>query len=348
MTFSWKTFLQQHRINFVTSGPNTGRNRISIRCPFCGESDPSEHMGLSITRNPYWGCLRNASHRGKSPVRLVRQLLHCSEQEAKRIVGGAEAPAVAENDLRASLVSLRASMGVKALPSPGDALRLPKEFKPLLGGSPFAEPFLEYLRERGYRDAQIRWLAENYKLHYATKGKFAYRIIIPVYDRYGDLLSWTGRTILPDVQPRYKTLSVSEDPYNPEGPIAKIPVNGTILGLPVLWRAENARVLVLVEGPFDALKVTAFGAALGVYAACLFGLNVYPAQLAEVQELASKFRQVYLLLDEDASLQRLRLLNALRPARVLPLKMPEGSDDPGALSAAAVTQISLDLINAAV
>jgi DNA primase len=220
-------------------------------------------------------------------------------------------------------------------------LAFPGEFKPLLNGSPFSGPFLDYLEERGYRKAQIKWLAENYKLQYATRGLYAGRIIIPIYDRYGELLSWTARAINSDIQPRYRTLRM----YTESGsPVAKVPANGTLLGLPVLWRAETPRALILVEGPFDALKVTAFGSALGVYATCVFGLNVYPSQLAEIQELSARFGRIYLLIDEDAAFQRLRLLEALRPARVQGLSMPVGSDDPGALSAGQITELALSVL----
>src|ERR1035437_540324 len=335
--FDWPSFLRQNRIEFVTSGPNTQHGSVSIKCPFCGEGDPSEHMGL----NPrgFWGCLRNAAHRGKSPVRLIRQLLRCSEAEAKRIVGGAEATAPTLSSFEASVAALRGS-ATTLQPEPEVDLRFPKEFKPLSNGSPLAQSFIGYLESRGYRTAQIKWLAQNYGLHYATRGLYAHRIVIPIYDRYGDLLSWTARTISSEVQPRYRTLRMKSDD---EGPVAKLAANNTVLGLPVLYGADNPRALIIVEGPFDALKVTAFGQGLGVYATSLFGLNVYPAQVAELQQLAPRFDRVYLLIDEDAELQRLRLLQTLSAVRCIVLKIPVGADDPGALSGGQVVQLALDL-----
>lgn len=343
MKFDWKRFCSQHRIPYVERGPNVGRGNINIRCSFCGENDPSEHMGLSL-KFGYWGCLRNAAHRGKEPTRLIRQLLHCSEEEARRLAGIKESVAVSTNELSDSLSKLKAALGVAVEEIFPTELKLLPEFKQLDPSSPLATPYVLYLKERGYRDAQIAWLAKHYKLHYATKGLYRQRIIVPIYDRYGDLLSWTARTIKPDVQPRYRTLRVFKGGEDPP-PYAKIASNHTVLGLPVLWAAPNPRALIIVEGPFDALKVTAFGAALGVYATCLFGLNVYPAQIAELQELAGRFDQVYLLLDEDAVFQRLRLMEALKSVGVKPLKMPPGTDDPGALSGGEITRISLDILS---
>lgn len=344
MKFDWKRFLSQNRIPYVEQGPNVGRGNINIKCPMCGANDPSEHMGLNL-RFGFWGCLRNGAHRGRDPTRLVRQLLRCSEEEARRIVGVKEAAAASTEELTGSLTQLRALMGAAAEEAFPSHLVYPKEFKRLSLTSPFAVPYVHYLKQRGYRDAQIEWLAENYGLHYATKGLYRHRIVVPIQDRYGDLLSWTARTIKPDVQPRYRTLRVFKRGEGVEGPFAKIASNHTVLGLPVLWSAPNPRALILVEGPFDALKVTAFGAALGVYATCLFGLNVYPSQIGELQELAGRFDALYLLLDEDAVFQRLRLMEALRSVGVKPLAMPPGTDDPGALSGGEVTRICLDLLS---
>lgn len=335
--FDWQRFCKQHRIEFVTSGPNTARGNISIKCPFCGENDPSQHMGLNL-RSAVWGCLRNSAHRGKSPLRLIQQLLRCSPEEARRITGVTEDLTPTHDELRDSFAALKGSLGIQQ-PQASAPLWFMKEFKPLLNGSPFAAPFVDYLKDRGYRDAQIAWLAKNYKLHYATSGAFAYRLIIPIEDRYGSLLSWTARTIRKDVQPRYKTLRVT--PYQDE-PVAKLAANSTVLGLPLL-HSVRGRALIIVEGPFDALKITAFGQALGVYATSLFGLNVYPEQVAELQMLARNFDAVYLLIDEDAELQRLRLLDALASVACTPLKMPPGADDPGAMTGAEVAELAWSL-----
>lgn len=335
---NWIALLRASRVPFVTRGPNTARDTISVKCPFCGENDPSEHLGISL-KGKGWGCLRNAAHRGKSPARLVQALLRCSPEEARRLVGGESAAAASGDELNASFAALSASLGrSKRAPRP---LALPPEFKPLLNGSVMANPFLAYLKDRGYRDAQIRFLAQEYDLHYTTRGPFAYRLILPIRDRYGELLSWTARTIRPDAQPRYKTLTVNED--RPDMPVARLASNHTILGLPLLWKAENTKALVLVEGPFDALKVTAFGASLGVYATALFGLNVYPQQVAEIQALSARFEQVYLMLDDDAFFQRVRLLRSLAPIRAKVLRVPAGRDDPGALTPREVTEICLSI-----
>lgn len=341
MRFNWKTFFQQRRIEYVTSGPNTKKGNVSIRCPYCGDGDPSQHLGIDL-KTGFWGCFRNATHRGRSPVRLVRQLLHCSQEEAQRIVGIAADLAPTTDALAESFKGLRAQVIGEETQTAKD-LRLPGEFKPLLNGSPLAQPFIDYLKGRGFRDAQIKWLAQHYSLHYATKGLYAYCIVIPVYDRYGELMTWTARSISPNAKLRYRTLSTRSDQAGAS--VARIPINGTILGLPLLWSAENAKILILVEGPFDALKLTAFGQTLGVYAAALFGLNVYPTQVAEVQDIASKFERAFLLLDDDAKFQRLRLLDTLNSIGAAALSVPFGRKDPGDLTGAEVIEFCLSILS---
>jgi alpha-L-fucosidase len=102
---------------------------------------------------------------------------------------------------------------------------------------------------------------------------------------------------------------------------------------------------VVVEGPLDAFKISAFGHSLGVYGAAIFGLNVYPAQVADILELEQRFSSVYLLQDPDAELEWLRLSDALAPVRVTPLRLPPGKEDPGALSGEEVVSLALDIIS---
>lgn len=342
MRFDWIRFLKQHGVRYVTDGPNYSRKmQCNIRCPFCGDADPSEHMGLS--RYGWWGCLRNASHRGQSPQFLIQRLIGCSPEEARRIVGVQEDAAPTTDDLAESFATLRRSLGEEA--SKVTKLELLPEFKPLTSGSVFAEPFWDYLRDRDFRDAQIKWLTEKYGLRYATKGPYAYRIIVPVYDRYGKLLTWTARSVRPDAELRYKTLRATGDPADGKGPVALAADKEVVLGLPVLYAAPNPKVLVLVEGPFDALKVTAYGRGLGVYAAALFGLNISETQVAEVLELSGRFERVCLLLDAGAELQWLRIASAMSVIAPERVWVPPGFKDPGELTPEAVSQLALNLIS---
>jgi hypothetical protein len=336
MAFNWEQLLRRYRVEYVTSGPNVAKGFIAVKCPFCGQSDPSEHMSIDL-RGRFWRCWRNpGQHSGASRVRLIKALIRCTEEEARRLAGEDITPAPANDELADSLSKLRQSVYSEA-PAEKGALTFPREFKPLMSGSPMAQPFIDYLKQRGYRDSEIEWLAKTYDLRYATIGDFAWRLIIPVCDRAGHLMTWTGRAISKNAEPRYKTLSVSSGP-------ALLSTSKTLLGLPVLWAAWDPRALIICEGPFDALRLMVSGYSLGIYATCLFGLQVSSDQRACLQELEERFDRFYLMVDAPAKMQRLRLGEQLHPLVVRPLEVPSGVKDPGELSGAAAVGLCLDLM----
>jgi hypothetical protein len=328
MALDWIALLRQHNIAFTMTGPNASRGHVNIKCPYCGD-DPSEHLGISLGGYG-WSCWRNAQHRGKSEAILVAKLLHCSPDEADRIVGGTVAvPA----DV-ALLDTLRASLGDQdEISQPIRTLSLLSEFKPLGNGSRFADQFLRYLTyERNYRASQLKWLLTTYNLHYAISGRFAYRIIIPFYDRWGELLTWTGRTIMVDEELRYKSLRREEQVCSPKE---------TLLGLPLLWSCSNPRALLICEGPFDAFWVTAFGRSFGVYATCLSGLSLSSAQAELLLDLKERFSYQALLLDNSAQFQAFKIASA--GLGLGTLEIPGGAKDPAVCAPADIINLCLNL-----
>lgn len=342
----WKRFLQQHRVQFVEGGPNWAPGNVNVHCPWCGAADPSEHLCIS-TRGHGYVCRRNRAHGGKSPVRLITALLRCSTEEAIRLLQGDDAPPAATDAEMLATVGARLGAATK----PRLATRLPRAFKPLLTGV-FSRSFEEYLiEERDYRKAQLPWLASTYELHYAIRGPYAWRLIMPIRDRWGKLLSWTARSVLPEVEPRYKALKTfkdGRDPDDTDGPgWAAVSISDTVLSQRLLWECENPEVLVIVEGPLDAVRITTFGHSLGVYATCLFGLGVTDAQLAVLRPLAERFSSRWLLLDDDAKLQRLRLLQVLEPTlRCQLANVDLDAKDPGALSSKQTMALCQQLLTA--
>jgi len=320
--FDWPSFLHQHHIHFVTQGKNTGRGWISIKCPFCGD-DPSEHLGIALNGRG-WNCLRNQAHRGRRAADLVRVLLHCSPEQAQRIVGEPSLP----DDL---MGEVRRKLGMGDI-RPRE-LELAPEFKPLLNGSPFAVPFLDYLAGRGYRPQQQGWLAQTYELHYATQGRYAWRIIFPVRDRDGRLLTWTARHIHKHAELRYRSLPRDEQ---------LVATKETLLGLPYLWRVNNPQVLLVCEGPFDATWLTCFGRSFGVYATCLFGLSLSQPQAAALAALQSHFPRVVVLLDRAASSQALRMAGQGLGLQIMRL---DDAKDPAELSPTSATELCVSLLN---
>jgi hypothetical protein len=314
--FDWIRFCETHGVRFVTSGPNVSRDHIGIRCPFCGSADRSEHMQISLSGKG-WKCWRNERHKGKSRSKLIRAILGCSNERARELAGERSRPVISDtrldDEVRASLSGKRVRRTYEG------PLALPNEFRPLTQPGLYAKHFWLYLYNRGYTNVEITWLSDNYHLMYATRGDYAYRIIIPVFDRYGDLRSWTSRTISKTENLRYKSVSGKTRDW--------------VLGLPLLWSVYNPKRLVICEGPFDALRVSALGHKRGVYGTCLFGLAMTSAQARLLRELSERFRSVCFLLDEDAELRTFGMLEQLGVSGCVRLKLPVGVKDPGELDA---------------
>lgn len=336
--FDWEKFFRRYKIDFDTYGSSVVKGNVAIQCPFCGASDRGKHMSLS-TRGRGWKCWRNSAHAGGSPVYLIRELIKCTVEEAQKIAG-VDAPSLApaKDELASTLDGLRGG-GIdrlKAKETP-DRLTLPKSFYPLLTDDRRANRFYDYLVDRGYREREIEWLAETYDLRWTTVGGFAWRLILPIRDRRGDLLTWTGRAVGAEKEPRYKTLSVRDGP-------AIQATASTLLGLNQLWGAPDPRVLVITEGPFDALRISASGAPLGVWATCLFGLNMSVDQRELLLRLMERFDRTCLMLDATEILRRLSIVRELHPEPVELHDIPEGVKDPGEMSAAQASELCMSLL----
>lgn len=317
MVFDWRGFCEQQRIPFVTEGPNTARGHISIRCPMCGSSDPSEHMGLSLDREaPYWGCFRNGRHRGKDPVFLIAKLLSCSFEHARQIVR-AFGPKLDDFDKVVS--RLREEQAAREVPPPSIDLEAPPEFVDLCTSpSIYAERFLDYLARRGYGNRRqfLREVASIYRLWYALTGPYAHRIIFPIYGVEGLLIGWTGRDIRPGARQRYLTS---------EGlpPSALLTFDGL----------ESASAVVLCEGPFDAMWVDWHGRGVGISSIALLSSAFGEAKLSALRAMKKKF---FVLLDSDAALPSLILSEELGCAA---LPLPPGRKDPAEMDSREVSDL---------
>lgn len=338
--FDWERFLRTHRVEYVTSGPNVKAGEVNVRCPMCGPADPSHHMGISLVGRG-WSCLRNRrAHSGRSRAYLIQRLLRCTAEDARRLAGYDSVPARGDDDLAAVLRSLGTEQS-----APPPRPRMPREFRPVKSGSPMAAPFVDYLARRGYAGAELAWAVRAYDLRYATSGPFAYRLVIPVRDRRGGLLSWTGRSIDPGAELRYRTLSADPE-RSSYGQVAAVATSRTLLGLDLLWDAPRTRALVVCEGPMDAVRLSTFGHAVGVYGTCLFGLNVGEDQVAELEVLTERFPAVYLCIDAGEELRRTAMLARLETVDAVPLDLPPGVKDPGDISAAQAADLCLGLTGA--
>jgi hypothetical protein len=166
---------------------------------------------------------------------------------------------------------------------------------------------------------------ERHGLCYATTGRFKGRIIFPI-EKDGVLQTYTGRTVYADEDLRYKTLS--QDPEKEEHP-ASGPVSDFLL-----WHddiAEGGKVLVLCEGPFDALKVRTLGRGHGIYASCCFTAQPSMLQIEALYDIAPGFERRVLLLDRGTLATTLRTESGLAGLGFRSVFLPERYKDPGEL-----------------
>lgn len=313
----FETILASHGVDYRSSG----RFEILVRCPLCGSSDPSQHLAIS-TRGKGWRCLRNPrQHRGRSYSRLLSQILVCSIERAKELLGEQATPLPTVEEFSSSWrKQLGLSPEVSERPK---VLHFPKEVKLLTLDAPRSLSFWEYLYERGYLVGEARWAVKNYDLHYALFGRFAYRIVIPIYSATGELLTWTGRSIDPNARIRYSTLPKDD---------ARAPPGNLLLGLPTLYKAPKTRCLVICEGPFDAIAVSVLGHEFGVWGTCLFGLDLSEAQADLLVGLEERFDRMCLALDPEQAWLRILDMRSLLPRRRCEaLILPPGYKDPGDL-----------------
>ena len=320
MRFDWQAFCVQHNVPFVTSGPNTARGHVSVKCPWCGPADHSEHLGLSLdVVDPAWGCFRSSAHRGRNPRRLVQKLLGISFNEAQRLVDEQQLPTADAGELAAAMERLQGGPAVVSARPESAGMLLPAEFKPVLGRA-YGKQFLTYLeRVRGFPAEMLGEVCERYGLHYCLTGDFAWRLIFPILEEDGRLAGWTGRDIRPGAWLRYRTTE-------------QLP-NRVVFNSHHAVREER-ETLVIVEGPVDVIKADFFGKFFGLSAVATLGTALPGERRAALAMLAQRFKRVALLFDEGTLGEVVSLAPEIAEAsgRRVELWRP-GIKDPGAMSA---------------
>jgi hypothetical protein len=323
--FDWIAFLDARGIEYVTKGHNASKNHVGIPCPWCGTSDPSHHMGIDL-RGYGYNCYRDSSHSGKSPARLIVALTGCTYEQARMILENEDVPLPTTDETFETDMMTRLGGSVdRKLRATGKLALLP-EFKPITNKGLCRTLILPYLRKRGYSERGALNIADRFSLHYATSGKFAYRIIIPIYQDK-QLVTWTSRTITND-ELRYRTLSYDPETAKKSGlPIAPMNIKECVFDYDELL--SGGKTLVVTEGPFDAMRITYYGEEYGILGTCLFSTSMLPAQMERLLELSSKFNRMISLMDSEVGMRAFRMFPDKMAADVMSL--PHGINDPAEL-----------------
>lgn len=119
-------------------------------------------------------------------------------------------------------------------------LVLPEGFIPLVNGDKENSHYknaIKYLESRGIGEKEIK----KFKLGFATKGRYRFRIIVPSYDKIGKLNYYDCRSFYPNIQPNY---------LKPDKEIVK--------KFDIIFNESNVSFyspIYLVEGVFDMFPV---------------------------------------------------------------------------------------------
>ncbi len=289
MSFSWKQFCDEHGIRYVSSGSNVKRGNIAAHCVFCGSDDKSFHLGLSLT-DGRWACWRNDSHRSGDPAKLVMALLGCTYADAKAITGDSS-PLPTQDSL--SDLSLRLKTLDSSETKAKTIVKMPEDFRPLGSDRPTHVAW-NYLKTRGFQDADLNCVVKAYELMVGFEGMWKNRIIFPILVE-GKLKGWQGRSI--SQTSRLRFLTEPEDAKNHV-------FNYDLADL-------GGNILVIVEGLFGCLKVDYYGWPSAIRACAVMGLQVKSTQIAEIYRLAPKFKKLLLLFDPGAEGQVANLASKL-------------------------------------
>ena len=317
--FDWLHFFQQNNTPYRTAGANVSKGNAVLRCPWCGVSDEGEHLVVNLQGRGF-KCWRQPLHSGKNPAKLIQALLNCSWEQANSIAGQSKS---LPNDF---MNKVRQSIQKQEMVQQPNKLKLPIEFKKF-STLPSCRMYLSYINSRGFTIKDTN----EYQIYYASLGPYKGRVIFPVYFE-GNLVGWTGRTIFPSEQIRYKTLTndLEKAKENGETP-APAPISDYLLWYDKLVETD-ADTIVLCEGPFDAFKVNVLGKYLGVVSTAFFTSTMSKAQANLLHQILPKFKNRFLLLDQQGTFSKAQRIKAdLSSLNVIVKQLPKNIEDPGAV-----------------
>lgn len=333
---NWRRVLAEAGIEYVERGPNVKKGELGIQCPFCGAADHSQHMNLNL-ENGWWRCWRNkAEHSGKSPVRLLVKLLGVTYERARDMAGLGESYTDPDGftEVAARLMARGAPVATVESRAATPRLKFPDEFIRIDANGRTAR-FWDYLVGRDFIWEDIPYLCQDYSLWAAVRGDFKDRVILP-YIVDTKLVTWSGRAIA-DATIRYKDLATD---------IAGVTAKSLLYNYDC-HRCHNRKVLAVVEGPFDAIKLDFYGKDQGVRAVALSTNDITEEQVYELETMAPEFGRVIVMLDTATQLglvDSMRLKSRLSQIRGLEIApVPFGKKDCGELTPREVFQYTRGL-----
>jgi DNA primase len=277
----------------IGKGKRTSGNNYAFYCPICNHRKPKLELDFDTEYYHCWTC--QPATKGRSIVSLMKRLKISNDiiKEVKRYSKYKES----RNDKENKEETLQ--------------LKLPPEYKSLSEqqSSIIAKHALNYLEQRGITKDDIF----KYRLGYCESGRYRNSIVIPSYDKLGNLNYFVTRTFEKDATRKYS---------NP-----KVDKRG-IVGFEnyINWNVP----VILCEGVFDAI-------ALRRNAIPLLGKSITEGLMKEL--VRPEVKTVYICLDQDALKDALsyaeKLLNLGKEVYLVEL----GGKDPSEIGFKEVTKL---------
>ena len=241
-------------------GKMTARGNRAFYCPLCNHHKPKLEINFTDNKKGHhpWHCWV-CNEKGKFLNTLFKKVKALPEHfsELKSLV--------------------KTGYQVKDVEVVKSNLKLPEEFTPITTNDKniIGRQAWSYLKNRGITIEDI----EKYNIGYCEYGKYTKMIIIPSYDKNGQLNYYTGRSFEKDPYIKYK---------NPEASRNIIP-NEHLIN----WNLP----LVICEGMFDAIAIKR-------NAIPLLGKNIQSELMKKI--VTSTIEKIYIALDIDAMKQTLK------------------------------------------
>jgi DNA primase len=279
-SYNISKLLKKYNLTYRQSGAG---KEVMLNCLF--HDDTKHKLSINVNTGAWqcWSCREHGS---------LRDLVKKIAQLKKTTIN--------ISDFKGDYVPKPAAVAIN------EEIRIPwpEAYQPLYEAkSPAMLYAKNYVLKRGLTEEQIAY----YKIGYCQTGRYSGRIIVPVLDARGELVSFIARDCTGTLKPKVLT------PPSLEG---RHGIKDYVFNL---HRAALTGHVLIGEGVFDSIS-------LGVRGVCLFGKSASQIQIAKI--INKKLKRVTICLDPDAQLEANILANQLigHCPDVRIVALPEGTD----------------------
>ena len=261
--------------------PDKNKRDHAFHCPICNHKKPKLIVNIFTGQYNCWTC--HPATKGKTPVSLFKKL----GVEKERMI-----------EMKGYFKGDR----TKIEDTESTRVFLPKEFISMTENDKSLEyrRATVYLKNRGINEFDVR----KYNIGYCKEGRYRNRVIVPSYDKNGQVNYFIARSFEKEPYQKYDAPSVNKT---------------EIIGLEyhINWTVP----VILCEGVFDALAIKR-------NVVPLFGKSITKALMLKLVE--SQVKTVYLALDKDALKEALtyseQLINLGKEVYLIELQGKDPSD----------------------